>query len=461
MEYIDFLKTKITKNIDSGFTVDKQNLNSKLFDYQKACVEFFLRKGRAAAFEDCGLGKTAQQLNWADEVYKYTSGNVLILAPLAVSKQTKNEGIKFGYDVNICRSQADVKQGINITNYEMLEAFQPDKFTGVVLDESSILKSYMGATKMKIFKAFKDTPYKLTATATPSPNDHMEILNQAEFLGIMKSSEALAIWFINDSRHSGKYRLKNHAVKDFWQWVSTWAICMSKPSDIGYSDDGFELPELYESDVIVPVDLFDLENSGMLRKIDTSATGFHKEKRLTAEDRAKKCAEIVSSTDEQYVVWCNTDYEADYLRQYIPEAVEVRGSQKAEYKEQMAVDFIAGKYRVLISKPKIFGYGLNFQNCRNCIFCGMDYSYENYYQAVRRFWRFGQKNSVNVYRVLGETEKHILDVVNEKQRLQDEMHENMYHSAKQIQQESIKGHEFTLNLDKTVINLPEWMKGVK
>ncbi len=457
MEYIDFLKSKVSEEKESGFSVEESRLNNKLFDFQRACVAFFLRKGRAAAFEDCGLGKTAQQLCWADEVCRHTGGDVLILAPLAVSKQTQKEGVKFGYDVHICRSQADVLPGINITNYEMLDAFEPDRFVGVVLDESSILKSYMGATKMKIIKAFRDTPYKLAATATPSPNDHMEILNQAEFLGVMKSSEALAVWFINDSSHSGAYRLKNHAVKDFWQWVSTWAVCMSRPSDIGFSDEGFDLPELIEKDIVIPVNIYDTDGGSLFRKIDTSATGFHKEKKLTAEDRAKKCAEIVSRTDEQYVIWCNTDYEADYLKHYIPEATEVRGSHKAEYKEKSAMDFIEGKHRILISKPRIFGYGLNFQNCRNCIFCGMDYSYENYYQAVRRFWRFGQTRDVNVFRVLGETEQYILDAVNKKSRLQDEMHRNMYNSVKQIQQASLRGHKFEIKTDNRQISLPEWI----
>lgn len=461
LNYEEFLKTKIIETTESGFDVDDGWLNSKMFNWQEACVRFLLKKGKAAIFADCGLGKTLMQLEWARQVCLYTGGKVLIVAPLAVSKQTKEEGSKFGYDVHICRCQKDVVPGItiNITNYEMLEHFNFDEFAGVVLDESSILKSYMGKTKQYILNAFKNTPYKLSATATPSPNDHMEILNQAEFLGVMRASEALAIWFINDSTSSGNYRLKGHSVKDFWKWVSSWAICMSKPSDIGYSDEGFILPKLIEKDVVVDVDISDIENGKLIRDIDTSATGFHKEKRLTAEDRAKKCAEIVNSTNEQYVIWCNTDYEADYLKKYIGEAVEVRGSDKAEHKEQSAIDFKSGKIRVLISKPKIFGYGLNFQNCHKCIFCGMDYSYENYYQAVRRFWRFGQKSDVIIYRVIGETEKHILEVVAKKQRLQNEMHDNMYNAVRNIQTDSLNGHKFTLRLSDKKITLPEWLKG--
>lgn len=454
MKYEDFLLSKKEKTHSYGF--EPEDLNKYLFDWQKECVRFLVRRGRAAIFADCGLGKTLQQLEWARQVCRYTGGNVLILAPLAVSKQTKREGEKFGYTVTICRSQEDVQKGINITNYEMLSKFEPESFKGVVLDESSILKSYMGATKRAIINAFKDTPYRLAATATPSPNDHMEILNQAEFLGVMKSSEALAIWFINDSTHSGKYRLKKHAVKDFWDWVSTWAICMSRPSDIGFSDEGYELPELIKhTEIIKSVP----EEGEIIHNVDTSATGFHKEKKRTAEERAKKCAEIVYSTDEQYVVWCDTDYEADLLRKYIPDAIEVRGSQKAEYKEQAAVDFIDGKYRVLISKPKIFGYGLNFQNCRNCVFCGLSYSYENYYQAVRRFYRFGQTRDVNIYVVVADTEDFILKAVTDKQGLQDEMHTNMYQKIN-IAEINSTDKTFILNLGDKMQHMPAWLKGV-
>ena len=409
MDYIDFLKSKQVTVMPSGFDVEVSELNSALFDWQKAIVKLALKKGKFALFLDTGLGKTLCQLVWANKVCKHTGGNVLILAPLAVSKQTQKEGEKFGINVNICRSQEDVKNGINITNYEMLEHFDTSKFVGVVLDESSILKSYMGATKISIINAFKDTPYKLSCTATPSPNNQMEILNQAEFLGVMKSHEALAIWFINDTSSSGNYQLKGHAVKSFWEWVSSWAVCISKPSEIGYSDEGYILPKLNEIEVIIPIDETSEDiDEGFFRKIETNATAFHKEKRITAGQRALKCAEIVNKDDEQYLVWCNTDYEADLLKKYVPTAVEVRGSDKPEHKEQAAIDFVSRNIRVLISKPRIFGYGLNFQNCHNAAFCGLDYSYESYYQSIRRFWRFGQKSEVNAYIVIGSTEQQIL-----------------------------------------------------
>ena len=445
--YIEFLKSKQIEPKTCGF--EPEGLNKSLFPWQRAVVSWAVRKGRAALFEDCGLGKTLQQLEWARQVCRHTNGKVLILAPLAVAKQTAQEGVKFGIEVNICRSQNDVTDGINITNYEMLEHFDASAFDGVVLDESSILKSYMGKYKRELTKAFADAPYKLSCTATPSPNNHLEILNQAEFLGIMKSSEALAVWFINDGKQAGNYRLKKHAVKSFWEWVSTWAICMSKPSDIGFGDEGYNLPELREYVEVVPGD-------EMPQKIN--ATTYHRCMKNSAEERVKKTSEIVDKIDGQVVVWCNTNDEADMLKAAIPEAIEVRGSHSAEFKERAAIDFINGKYRVLISKPTMFGYGLNFQNCCDTVFCGRDFSYENYYQATRRFWRFGQEHDVNVYTVIGEGERQILENVNGKIKLQEEMKNNMYSGLKQIQISSIQGHEFKLNINTEAITLPKWLK---
>lgn len=455
MEYIDFLQSKQERKRFEGLSVPKENLNKNLFNWQRAVASWALKKGRAALFEDCGLGKTLQQLEWARQVHIQTGGNVLILAPLAVSKQTAQEGVKFGIDVHICREQKNICPGINITNYEMLDKFDVSTFTGVVLDESSILKSYMGKTKRAITKAFENIPYKLSCTATPSPNNHLEILNQAEFLGIMKANEALSIWFINDSKQAGNYRLKKHAVKSFWEWVSTWAICMSKPSDIGFADDGYHLPPLNE--IVEVVDRHELLED-YDSDIKMNATSYHREMKKSAASRVAKTAEIAQCIDGQVVIWCNTNEEADMLKNAIPDAIEVRGSHKAEYKEQAALDFINGKFKVLISKPTMFGYGLNFQNCNNTIFCGRDFSYENYYQATRRFWRFGQDKPVNVYTVIGESEQQILDVVGEKIDLQEEMKVNMYTGLKQIQINSIQGHTFKLNTATRKVTLPIWLK---
>lgn len=458
INYIDFLKSKQVKTIDSGFDIVTKELNSMLFDWQKDIVKWAIKKGKACLFLDTGLGKTICQLDWAYQVYKKTGKNVLILAYLTVAQQTVREAKKFNIPVTLCRTQNDVKSGINITNYEMLEHFDTSKFVGIVLDESSILKSYMGTTKLKIINSFKDTPYKLACTATPSPNNQMEILNQAEYLGVMKSHEALAIWFINDTSKSGHYMLKGHAVKSFWEWVSSWAVCLSKPSEIGYSDEGYILPKLNEYETIIPIDETSKDyEDGFFRKIETNATAFHKEKRITAEQRAIKCAEIVNKDNEQYLIWCSTDYEADLLKKHIPFATEIRGSQKTEKKEQATIDFLNGNIRVLISKVKIFGYGLNFQNCHNTIFCDMDYSYENYYQAVRRFWRFGQKHEVNVYIVIGSTEQNILNVVREKEQRHNEMKYAMYQKIKDFQNCELKQTKFKLNIEEKQIELPQWI----
>lgn len=456
MEYSEFLTNKLIKTQPCGFDAMP---NTHLFDWQQAVSKWGIKTGRAAYFEDCGLGKTGQQLDFADRVSRETNDPVLILAPLAVSQQTVREGQKFGVAVNLAEHQADIKRGVNITNYEKLDHFEPKRFSGVVLDESSILKSYMGKTKRAIIQAFKDTPYKLACTATPAPNDLMELLNHAEFLGVMRSSEALSIWFTADQSESGKYKLKGHAQKDFWRWVASWAVCISKPSDIGFSDDGYILPELSEINEIIPVsDVADSWENGMFREIQMSATGFHSEKRRTLAARCARSAEIARASSEQFMIWTYQNDEADELRRLLPEAVEIRGSDTAERKERAAIDFVDGKTRVLISKPSIFGYGLNFQNCRNVIFNGLDYSYESYYQAVRRFYRFGQALPVNVWRVIGSTEQNILSVINSKQRQKDEMEFGMAAAMRELQTEMIRGHAFKLDLGKHNYSSPAWLK---
>ena len=462
MNYHDFLKSKVKKYISSGFDITDEYVKDRypfLFDWQQFILPWLIKKGKAALFLDTGLGKTILQLVWSDIVCREQNGNVLILAPLAVASQTVREGEKFGISVNYCRCQEDVKSGINITNYEMLSKFDTESFIGVVLDESSILKNYMGSTRQEITKFFEDTKFKLTATATPSPNNPTELLNQAEFLGVMDRANALSEWFIHDSANTSVYRLKGHAVKSFWEWVSSWAVYITWPSEIGFSDEGYILPPLNEVEIVIPIDeTSDDIDEGMFRKIDTSATAYHKEKRFTAEVRARKCAEIVSNdTENQYLIWCYTDYEADLLKKFIPDATEVRGSHKPEYKEQAAMDFTEGKIRVLISKPKIFGMGLNFQNCHNTIFCGIDFSYESYYQTVRRFYRFGQKNQVNVYIVIGSTEQQILNVIREKEKLQEQMKLGIKIHIREYQNTELKPTEFKINFKTATITVPTWI----
>ncbi len=459
MTYEEFLKSKAITVESCGFECEERN--PKLFDWQNDVVRWALEKGRAAIFSDCGLGKTACQLWWAYQVARHSNAPVLILAPLAVSQQTKREGEKFDIPVNICRTQQDVKQGVNITNYEMLEHFTPEAFSGVVLDEASILKAYMGKTKRELVSAFENTPYKLVCTATPSPNDQMELLNQAEYLGIMKSSEALAIWFITDQSKMGTYRLKQHGIESFWDWVATWAVCFQKPSDLDakYSDAGYELPPLYEHDEIVKINELDTEyKDGLLRDIQTSATGFHKEKRVTLKQRCAKCKEIAEGIDGQVLIWCFTNEEADELKRIMPDCVEVRGSDRREKKEQAAVDFADGKTRILCSKSSIFGYGLNFQNCSHAVFCGMDYSYEGYYQAVRRLYRFGQEKPVHIYRVLGHTELNILKTIGAKTQMQDDMHNGMVEAMRRRSEVGKKNYFKEYQEEETKVSVPDWIR---
>ena len=376
-----------------------------------------------------------------------------------MGRPTTREGAKSGLEVNLVERQADVKPGVNITNYEKLGHFDPKGFAGVVLDESSILKAYMGKVKRAVTEAFRNTPYRLCCTATPAPNDLMELLNHAEFLGAMKSSEALSIWFANDQSESGKYRLKGHAQKDFWRWVASWAVCISKPSDIGFSDEGYSLPELTERDEIVQVsDLAEDWTEGIFRKIETSATGFHAEKRRTLKARCERTAEIARSLGEQSMIWAYQNDEADELRRLLPGAVEIRGGDSAEKKERAALDFLDEKTQILISKPSIFGYGLNFQNCRNTIFCGLDYSFESYYQAVRRFYRFGQERPVRVWRAMGSTERHILDTISAKSRQKDEMQRSMAQAMREYQTEAICGRAFRLDVSPQKIEPPGWLR---
>lgn len=459
MNYYEFLRNKTTQFSSVGLDVKKEELNNTLFEWQKECVLWALKKGRCALFESCGLGKTIQQLEWAYQVHKKTGGNILIVAPLGVAVQTaKEEAPKVHIDVNIIRSNDDIKDGINIINYEMIDNIDSNKFIGVVLDESSILKNFTGSIRTKITEKFKNTPYKLCCTATPAPNDYMELLNHAEFLNVMTTAQALSIFFINDMK-TGSWRLKGHATMDFWKWVSSWALNIELPSDIGFDDTGYILPKLNEKEEIVDINIdSDDYSDGLFRTIEMSATSFYKEKKRTIESRTKRVKEIIDKNpNEQYLIWVDMNEEADKLKLLLPDAIEVRGSDKNTFKEEASQKFKSGKIKYLISKPKIFGYGMNFQNCHNVIFCGLTYSYENYYQALRRLYRFGQKEEVNSYIVLGSTEKIILETIRRKEKQQQEMKNSMSISTKDIQLLEIKQEEKKEKKIDSTIELPSWL----
>lgn len=445
-KYEDFLASKVIAVPDCGFDVPSSELNPALFDWQKAIVRWALKKGKAALFEECGLGKTFQQLEWARWVCQHAGGNVLILCPLAVAHQTQAEGAKFGIESRVCRSQAEVEPGITITNYEMLKNFDSSAFAGVVLDESSILKNFMGTTKRTIVDKFRRTPYKLCCSATPSPNDHLELGNHADFLDVMASNEMISRWFINDTMCAGNYRLKAHGAADFWRWVCSWAIAIDKPSDLGFSDDGFILPPLEIVTHSIPVDQTQGADGMLFRASDTSATTLHKELRLTTPDRADAAAELVNGSADPFIVWCNSDYEADALAERLPEAVEVRGSMSPTVKEDRLDQFSDGAYRVIITKPTIAGFGLNWQHCANQVFVGLSYSYEQMYQALRRSYRFGQKHKVTAHVIHAETEGNIAAAIEAKRKRHEEMKAQMIAAMRETQIEEFQ-HRRNLRMD--------------
>lgn len=414
-DYDAFLKRKHVRHTKSGFDVDPFALNPKAFEWQRVVVAWALRTGRCLLSEDCGLGKSLQSLMWAEQVVKRSGGKVILLCPLAVQRQFVRESEKFGVAVRVgvCESQDDVRDGISVTNYEKLHHFKPKEFVGVVLDEAQILKSYTGVTKRMLCNEFADHPYKLTCSATPAPNDRMEIGNQSEFLGVMRSTEMLARWFINAGDKVGSYRLRKHGEEDFWRWMSTWAMCLSSPSDIGFDASGYKLPPLKMHEHVVnnAIESGFLFNTG---SGSVSATNVHKEKRSVLGERADKVAEIVNGNDETWAVWCDTDYEADALTERIPDAIEVRGSMPIKRKEELLEQFSSGNARVIVTKPKVGGLGLNWQHAAHTTwFAG--YSFEQFYQAIRRLYRFGQKRPVNVHIVRTENEASILEAVRKKE----------------------------------------------
>lgn len=431
-EYEAFLARK--KIIDAPTGLDNvPDLNPMLFEFQKDIVRWALRRGRAAIFADCGLGKTPMQLEWA----KHIPGEVLILAPLAVSAQTVREGKKFGIDVGYARNDSQISERVTITNYEMLEHFDISRFRGVVLDESSILKSYDGKTRTQIIDSFCDTPFRLACTATPAPNDFMELGNHAQFLGAMSYTEMLSMFFVHDGGETQKWRLKGHAQKDFWQWLCSWAVMIRKPSDLGYDDGDFVLPEMVMHQVEVKIDapttgfLFPVEASTLQERIAA--------RRDTIEDRVEHCASIVNGTDKAFLVWCNLNSESEALKRAIPGAVEVKGSDTNEHKESALMGFSDGSIRCLITKPSIAGFGMNWQHCANVAFVGLSDSYEQFYQAVRRCWRFGQKQPVNVYTITAETEGAVVANIKRKESEAQKMAEEMVANMHDLNAEALKG----------------------
>lgn len=414
--YSDFLAGKRKTALPSGFTATDDMPG--LFPFQQEITKWAIRLGKAAIFADTGLGKTRMQLAWAFAIQKYTGGKVLILAPLAVASQTVAEGVKIGVPVTLIKNAEGIDgDGIYIVNYDRLHLMPEYGWAGVVLDESSILKSYTGSTRTAIQEFGEHVPYRLACTATPAPNDHMELGTHAEFLGVMTRAEMLATFFCHDGGETQKWRLKGHAVKDFWRWVSSWAVACRKPSDLGHDDSGYILPDLSIVDHPVDDDDFNLGHT-LFGAIAQGLNDQRAARRSSINQRVQACADTVNAEPgEQWIVWCGLNDEGDMLTRMIDGAVQVSGADSSDKKEQAMSDFTSGKARVLVSKSAICGYGMNWQHCARMAFVGVDHSYESFYQSIRRCWRFGQKREVVAHVFYATTEG---DVVRNLRRKEEE-----------------------------------------
>lgn len=423
MEYEEFLKKKIITHVESGFICG--DLNNNLFDFQKHIVKIALKKGRYAIFADTGLGKTIMQLAWADEVARYTGKPVLILAPLAVSGQTIQEGLKFGITVN--KYQPGIESGVYISNYEQLDNIDCSVFSGIVLDESSILKNFTGVYKNKIIDSFKKTPYKLACTATPSPNDINEIGNHSEFLNVLDAQDMRSRWFVRDEGMNN-YRLKGHAKVEFYSWIASWCSMITSPADVGFHEEAarFVLPEL--NYIEHKINTGKKDNGLLFNETSVNATNFNAELRRTLEDRLSYVKNIIESKPgEQFLIWVNQDAEADYIMKALSDynIREVRGPHSREIKEKNLLGFANSEYQILVTKSKIAGMGMNFQSCHNQIFASLDFSFEKLYQSVRRSYRFGQKKAVNIYLITLDTMENVIDSIKNKERQFMELRDNV------------------------------------
>jgi len=432
MEYREFLESKKKSFISSGFDCDKLNIN--LFDFQRHIVTIALRKGRFAIFADCGLGKTLMQLSWAQAVYEHTNEKVLILAPLAVVEQTKKEALTFGIDTN----------SFDITNFDQLKNTDTSVYAGVVLDESSILKGRDGKLSSMIIEQFKNTPYKLACTATPSPNDHMELGQHSEFLGAMSYLEMLAMYFVHDGGETSKWRLRKHATDDFWKYVCTWSISLDNPKTLGFDGCGYELPEIEYIEHIIPVEN---NTQTLFGDVAVSATDLHKDLNRSFDLRVDKTLELVNSNNEQWIVWGLKNKETDALGKLIEGAVNVQGSDKPEYKAEKLNGFANEDFRVLVTKTSIASFGMNYQQCHNMVFMSYDFKFEAFYQAVRRCYRFGQKNKVTVHILVPESQVNVRKTILEKER----KHKQMIHSMSQYSANA----DYRLNKSNVTINNKE------
>lgn len=458
LPYERFVREKLAVRAPSGIPGGFK-LPDSLFPLQGVLASWALKRGRAAIFADTGLGKSRIELSWADAVRLYTGQPVLILAPLAVASQTAGEGAQIGIDVTVCRDGADVNdRGINITNYDRIHRFDPSIFGGVVLDESSCIKHADSRTFATLTDAFQDTSFRLAATATPAPNDWTELGTHAEFLGICKKVEMLAEFFTHDSGDTSTWRLKGHARATFWKWVAAWGAMVRKPSDLGFDDGAYNLPNLCLHQHTVEVDT---PFNGMLYATEAMTLNERRAaRRQSLAERVGECAQKVNSErNESWLVWCELNDESARLTAEIEDAVEVKGSDAPEVKEERLLGFAKGKYRVLVSKPSIAGWGMNFQACSRMAFVGVTDSYESYYQAVRRCWRFGQKREVHVHIFASKAEGSVVENLKRKELNAAVMAEALGAETREVVMTEVVGASRQTNIydPASPVQIPSWL----
>jgi hypothetical protein len=457
--YEALLARKVLEAPPAGME-DVPELHPDLKPHQRHVTEFALRAGRSAEFMDTGLGKSFSALEWGRVVAERTGRPVLMLSPLAVAPQHRREAERWGIPARVVRSADELAPGVNLANYEKLPHFRPEDLGGVVLDESSILKTFTGVYSRRLVAFGAGIPFRLACTATPAPNDHTELGQHSAFLGVMPSAEMLSRFFVTDQAEMGRYRLKGHAVAPFWSWVASWARCVSRPSDLGFPDDGYDLPPLDLRWHTVRADILRDRGDTLFRLPGASATDIHREKRITAEDRARVVAELVhAEPGEPWCVWVDTDYEADAVMALLAGApggvAEVRGSMPEARKEAGLLGFADGTHRVIVTKPSIAGFGLNWQHCARTAFAGVNFSYEAFYQALRRFWRFGQLRPVRAHAVLADTEQHVRAALSRKQDGHDAMRREMAAAMRR----SAERRSTRLDYNPTApMRLPSWIR---
>ena len=451
MDYQKFLDHKKIIIKDSGFKVNQEDLSAIMFEYQKDIVKWALKRGRAAIFTGTGSGKTIMQLEYARKVHDHTRSSVLILCPLAVGKQTIQEGKKkLKMTINDQRLNGYIP-GINILNYEQLDNIDPSLYGCIILDESSILKSFSGKIRNQIIDMFAQTPYKLACTATPSPNDFMELGNHSEFLNVMRRSEMLSMYFVHDGENTQEWRLKGHAQGKFWEWVSQWAVVMRNPEDIGYKSN-YQLPKLETETIIIDKNI--TKEGSLFSEAAQTLDERRLARKTSIDDRVEVCADIANSTDEMYLVWCDYNQESVELSKNIKGAYEITGSDDDDYKEKTMLDFANGDIRCVVSKGKIAGFGVNWQACHNIIYCGLSDSFEKYYQSVRRCYRYGQKHNVKVWIVITSAEIEVLKNIQRKEKDFNTMMDAIVkYTAKHIQ-----GNLHIEHIQKTTYNPTRLMK---